>query len=121
MLLTIKGRLPSLNDYIRAERAGWQAANAMKRSNQDIIIAAVRASKLEPVKCPVSLNYRFYEKDTRRDKDNVAAVAHKFVQDALVEAGILPGDGWDQVTGFSDTFFVDAKEPRIVIEIKEET
>ena len=115
----IGGHLPSLNDYIRAERGGWAAANSMKQTCQTEIIIAARQARIRHIKSPVYLCYVFYEKNKRRDLDNIAAVAHKFVQDALVESGILDGDGWDHVTGFSDEFYIDKKDPRIEVTIVE--
>lgn len=67
---------------------------------------------------PVYIDFRWYEENTRRDKDNIA-FAKKFILDALVELGILQGDGWKWMTGFSDSFFIDKDNPRIEIEITE--
>ena len=116
----IYGRLPSLNDYVRAERSGWQAANKMKQENETIVIAAARRAHVSRITKPVYIRYTFYEKNRRRDKDNVAGIAHKIVQDALVKARNLQNDSWDYVTGFSDDFKIDAKNPRIVVELVEE-
>ena len=69
---------------------------------------------------PVFLLYRYYEKDKRRDKDNVSGFAHKVIQDALVAAGTLEDDGWKHVTGSLDQYDVDSKNPRIVVEFIEE-
>ena len=117
---TIQGRLPSLNDYCKAERSGYHAANNMKHSYQTLISAYIRRSKLKPIKYPVKIIYRFYEANKRRDKDNIAGIAHKFIQDALVNDGILKDDGWDYVIGFSDEFYIDRKSPRIEVTLIEE-
>lgn len=47
------------------------------------------------------------------------AFAKKFVQDALVQCGVLKDDGWKYVVGFSDRFEVDKENPRIEVLIKE--
>ena len=112
---TIQGRLPSLNDYCKAERSGYHAANNMKHRYQALISAYIRRSRLKPIKYPVKIIYRFYEENKRRDKDNIAGIAHKFIQDALVNDGILKDDGWDYVIGFSDEFYIDKKNPRIEV------
>lgn len=117
---TVEGRLPSLNDYIRACRSGYHAGNRMKRECERIIFASAVSGEIPTIYRPVFIRYRFYEGGKRRDKDNIAGIAHKFVQDALVKAGILRGDGWDYVTGFEDRFAVDHKRPRIEIELEEE-
>lgn len=80
----------------------------------------IRRARLKPIKYPVKIVYRFYEANKRRDKDNIAGVAHKFIQDALTESGILKDDGWDYVTGFSDEFYLDRKNPRIEVLLYEE-
>ena len=41
-------------------------------------------------------------------------------QDALVRSKILPNDGWKDISGFEDRFYVDRKNPRIVVELIEE-
>lgn len=114
---TIHGRLPSLNDYISAERTNRFKAAKLKKDVQERIGADIRAAKLERVEVPVNLIYRFYEANRRRDKDNIAAVAHKFVQDSLVAEKILEDDGWDYVIGFEDEFFLDRKNPRIEVDL----
>lgn len=123
---TIPGYLPSLNDLLAAERTtrrggrGHSPGNKMKQQCELIICSAVKKwiPKARP-KPPVILHYTYYEKNRKRDLDNVSAVAHKFTQDALVKAGVLENDGWKYIQGFDDTFFVDAKKPRIEVEIEE--
>lgn len=114
---TIHGRLPSLNEYINAERTNRYKAAKLKKDIQERIGADIRAANLGHVKSPVTLVYRFYEPNRRRDKDNIAAVAHKFVQDSLVKEGILKDDGWDYIVGFSDEFYLDRESPRIEVEL----
>lgn len=114
---TIHGRLPSLNEYINAERTNRYKAAKLKRDLQELIGAEIRAANLKQVKVPVKLVYRFYEANRRRDKDNIAAPAHKFVQDSLVKEGILEDDGWDYVEGFEDKFYLDKENPRIEVDL----
>lgn len=45
------------------------------------------------------------EPGKRRDPDNIRAGV-KFILDALVAEGALPGDGWRHVHGLSDTYEV---------------
>jgi len=124
MKVVIYGRLPSLNEYLAAERStirgrrGHSQGNSMKRACEVLIINAIRKAHLRKIKSPVVLHYTFYEQNRKRDLDNISATAHKFVQDALVKAGILENDGWQWITGFTDAFAVDAKNPRIEVEIE---
>lgn len=124
---TVSGILPGLNDYLKAERkftrrggSAHSVGNDMKQENQMLICNAIRL-KLKRLKIqrPVHISYRFYEPNRRRDLDNIAGVAHKFIQDSLVRCGVLENDGWDQITGFSDAFFVDRHNPRIEVIIRE--
>ena len=116
---TIDGRLPSLNDYIKAERSGWQAANSMKHRYENVVVVSAKKAHLKRIRKPVRIRYTFFERDRRRDKDNIAGVAHKIVQDALVKSGMLINDSWNYVVGFSDEFQIDKKKPRIEVELIE--
>ena len=64
------------------------------------------------------MSYRWYEPNKRRDLDNVSSYGRKVIQDALVEVGVLKDDSWKQITGFTDAFYVDKKNPRIEVEIE---
>lgn len=119
--LTIKGRLPGLNEYIAACNSAYGEGHRMKRECMDIvqwhIMAQLRRLRFEK---PVFMLFTFYEQDKRRDKDNVGSFARKVIQDALVAAGTLKNDGWGQVTGYLDRFEVDRQNPRIVVEFIEQ-
>lgn len=114
--LHIPGRLPGLNEYTNKCRTDPRAGARMKQDAQEgvmwQIIAQMRQCHFEK---PVFLLFTFYEKDRRRDKDNVSSFARKVIQDALVECGCLQDDGWDYVTGYMDTFLVDEKCPHIEV------
>lgn len=124
----IKGTLPGLNEYLKAERKFYRNANGratssgneMKRDYQMLISNAIRLQlKKLKIKKPIYLSYYYYEPNRKRDHDNVAGVAHKFIQDALVQCGIIENDGWDNIVGFSDQFFLDRHNPRIEVVIQE--
>lgn len=65
------------------------------------------------------LEIKWYEKNKRRDPDNVFS-AIKYILDSLVEAGVFPNDGQKQVEGIVNWIKVDAKNPRIEITIYED-
>ncbi len=119
--LTISGTLPNLNDYIAAERSNRYKAAAMKAEAEQLvrwfIISQLRGVQFDS---PVKMHYTWVEKNRRRDQDNVSSFGRKVIQDALVKAGVLKDDGWDEISGFSDTFAVDKYEPRIVVVITDE-
>ena len=120
---TIPGKLPGLNEYLKAERSfnkRHSCGNDMKQQYQFIICNSIRTQlKRAHFKNPVKIVYRFYEPNRKRDLDNISAVAHKFVQDALVKCRVLDNDGWQQITGFADEFYIDRKHPRIEVTIIE--
>lgn len=119
--LTIPGRLPGLNEYTSACRSNWASGAKMKQDSQEIVEWAIY-SKMRRVRFtkPVFMLFTFYERDKRRDRDNVASYARKVIQDALVKCGTLEDDGWDYITGYMDSFEVDSKNPRIVVEFIEQ-
>lgn len=119
--LTIPGRLPGLNEYIAAERTNRHAAAKMKREAQQAVEWCVR-SQLRGVRFerPVRMAYRWFERDRKRDKDNVSAFGRKVIQDALVRVGVLKNDNWAYIEGFADEFAVDKKRPRIEVEIDDQ-
>lgn len=119
-LLIIPGTLNNLNDYIAAERANRYRGAKMKADNEKSVVAAVmqcmRGVKIER---PVFMEYTWFEKNRRRDLDNISSFGRKVVQDALVSAGVLKDDGWKHVVGFSDRFDVDKANPHIEVRIRE--
>lgn len=118
--LVIQGTLPGLNDLIAAERTHRQKGAKLKRDAETIVRLHIRQQlRGKRPKTPVMLHYRFFEPTRRRDKDNIAAFAHKTIQDSLVKEDIIANDGWDYVEGFVDVFNVDKKNPRIEVVIIE--
>ena len=91
----------------------------MKKNTQALVIAYIRRAKLRRCSRPVYLVYEHYVADRRRDRDNIASIAHKVIQDALVVSWILKDDGWDYVLNSFDTWHIDRKNPRIVVTIEE--
>lgn len=120
--LIISGRLDNLNDYITACRTNQYKGAHLKTKNERKVQAEIyeQLGRLRITR-PVRMRYRWYEKDRRRDLDNVSSFGRKVIQDALVQTHVLQNDGWKEITGFSDEFFVDADNPRIEVEIEEVT
>lgn len=118
--ITIEGRFPSLNEYVSAcRRNAYAGAEMVKKSEKDLI-RQLKRQRIWPFKAPVRISYTYYEINRRRDLDNISGYFHKIFQDSLVKAGLLPDDGWQEITGYSDSFKVDKNRPRIEIEITEE-
>ena len=116
--LVIEGQLPNLNDYTKACRGNKYSGAQMKKHAEAIISTYIMA-QLRGVcfDSTVELAFRWYEPNRKRDLDNIC-FAKKFILDALVSNGIIVADGWKVVVGFTDHFFVDAKKPRIEVDIK---
>ncbi len=116
--LVIPGVLPSLNEYIRAERGNRYHAASLKKQTEDMIAACI-AQQLRGVRFdgPVKITYTWYEENRKRDKDNIA-FAKKFIQDALVKAGVLANDGWQEIVSFADRFGIDKDNPRVEVVIE---
>lgn len=118
--LVINGRLPGLNEYTKECRRNAYAGAKMKKEAQKAVYISIR-QQLRGVRIrkPVELNYTWYERNRRRDHDNVSGFGHKVIQDALVEAAVLKDDGWDEIVGYSDSFRTCPKNPRIEVTIRE--
>ena len=119
-ILIIHGRLENLNDYITACRSNPHQGAKMKARNEQKVQAEIyeQLGRLR-ITNPVRMTYRWYEKDRRRDLDNVSSFGRKVIQDALVKTKVLQNDGWSNIIGFCDSFSVDKDNPRIEIEIEE--
>lgn len=125
--LIIDGTLPNLNDYLKAERQTFRKGgkfttkgNELKQNTQDLIIWQIRQQlRGLHINNPVLLKYDFFEPNRKRDLDNISAFAHKVVQDSLVLAEVLKNDGWKEITGYIDQFYLDKNNPRIEVTIVE--
>ena len=118
--LIISGRLDNLNDYITACRTNQYKGAHLKAKNEHKVQAEIyeQLGRLR-IRKPVRMRYRWYEKDRRRDLDNVSSFGRKVIQDALVQTHILQNDGWKEIAGFADDWAVDKARPRVEIEIVE--
>lgn len=117
---TIEGRLPGINEYVLAERGNKYNGAKLKKTAQRAVEYYIQAARLPRVRTPIRLVYTFFEKDRRRDKDNIAGFAHKVIQDALVQQHIIDDDGWREIAGWTDAFAVDKDRPRIEVTLIEQ-
>lgn len=114
--IVITAELPSLNEYIRCERANRYSAAAIKKSNTDICCMYTKKAMFLGVKFnfPCYLKFTWFLKNKRKDPDNVS-FAKKFVLDGMMKAGMLEVDNISNIFGFVDNFYIDDKNPRVVI------
>jgi len=113
--LIIPGELVDLNTYISAERRNRYAGAKIKQEMTDYITLLAKRLKTE-IRTPVWITYHWYCKDKRKDKSNIA-FAKKFIEDGLVNAGVLKNDGWNDIEKFADEFYIDRENPRVEVEI----
>lgn len=117
MILIIPSILPNLNDYITACRSNRFAGAKMKTDAEELIGWSIKKADNHTFTEIVNVHFHWVEPNMKRDKDNIA-FAKKFILDALVENGILQGDGWKWVNNLSDSFAVDKGSPRIEVTIE---
>jgi len=101
-------------ERLRGRMAGY---GIMKAGTERDIWSAIRQAKLKPVSKAVIISFQWVEKDKRRDLDNIRSSA-KFINDALVGAGILPDDGRKWVKELRDTYTI-GKQPGVWVTIEE--
>ena len=116
MQFVIPGQLPDLNRIINTSKRHWGGYAREKRRYTRQVALLAQAAGLRPISRPISIKFTWICKDRRKDKDNVR-VGAKYILDGLVEAGVLRGDGWNQIQGFTDHFGIDRKNPRIEVEL----
>jgi len=113
----IPGPLPGMNDIISASRTHWNKSRQQKKTFTNMCGMSVIAARVPVFKDPVHVEFAWYEKNQKRDRDNVSAGA-KFILDALVETGRLKNDTAHWVRGISHTFPApDSKNPRVMVTI----
>ena len=116
MRFIVPGRLPGLNDYTKANRSNKYAGAKMKSDAENFI--NLYLPNWEQYTNKVVIEFNWYEKDERRDPDNIV-FAKKFILDALVAKGVLQGDSMKYVKGFVEIIGVDKDNPRIEVDIHE--
>lgn len=118
---TIYGTMKNLNDYIAAMNLSRYAGNSMKKQEQGRVISAL-PSHYPAFDRPVKIRLEYFEQARRRDPDNIMT-SKKWILDGLVEAGVLLGDGWRDLSmpvPFFERFYIDKENPRIEVTIYDE-
>lgn len=111
----INMKLPSLNEYVNlCRRNRYESADFKKKIERSI---SQYLKRLKVFKNPVIVHFTWYEKDMRRDADNIA-FAKKFILDSLVKSGKLKDDSRKYVVGFTDKF-EKSKQTKVKITIEE--
>lgn len=117
---------PSLNDYLQEIGRNPKGASKFKRDFVFIAINAIRRDlKGYKFTKPVILHYTFGEPlqvtqtCKRRDRDNIVALAQKFILDALRDSHTIVDDKPDYVRNFDFSFVYTDRVPYIMVDIEE--
>jgi hypothetical protein len=119
MTYIIKGKLLGLNEFINIACKSPYARKTAKKEEEKLISFYIKHSKKEIKDYPVIIKIDYYEKDARRDFDNII-FAQKFILDAFVKQGIIKNDSRRYIKKTDSNVFVDKKNPRIEVEIMTE-
>ena len=115
---TIEGSLPGLNEYTKACRTNPYTGAKMKRECEEFVMWTCKNIDALIIGAVV-IDFKWIEKDRRRDPDNISSFGRKVILDALVKTGIITDDSQEYILGFRDFFEVDAENPRIEVAIRE--
>jgi len=119
MIVSIPGELPDLNTYINKQRANRFYGNKIKQEATELVEWYCKG-KSKITKYPINITFNWYCKSKRKDKDNIRFGA-KFILDGMQKAGIIRNDGWSEIGSLVDNYYVDKKNPRIEVEISNQT
>ncbi|MCL2599014.1 MAG: hypothetical protein FWD76_03790 [Firmicutes bacterium] len=123
MKFIIPTKMPSLNQVNNANRSHYFVGAKLKREIEDIIGWAIKdaVGKRElwaVTKYPCIVNVTFYEKNRKRDLDNIMS-NNKFILDALQQFNILKGDGQKYVGELNNKVVSKAADWFVEVEILE--
>ncbi|QXN86306.1 RusA family crossover junction endodeoxyribonuclease [Tetragenococcus halophilus] len=118
MKVVIPGSLTDLNTYTNAERTNRYKGAKLKKQNTYKAAAAFMPVRTQKPQLPIKLHIDWFCQNRRKDMDNIS-FAKKFILDGMQEAGYLKNDGWNEISGWEESFYVDKENPRIEIKIEE--
>jgi len=113
----IPGTLPSLNEYINAERSSKYAGAALKKSATESVMWITNG--LDPINTPVRISILWVCPNKRKDPDNISGFGTKALLDALVKSGIIPDDTWRYIRSIHHEFAIAKDNPRIEVTLEE--
>jgi hypothetical protein len=111
---TIHGRLPSFNEYVNACRRAWFIGASFKKRQTQFIGRAIVAAGVPVFTKPVVMTFRWFERDKRRDRDNIRS-GEKYVMDALKETRRIVNDTQKWVLDSKHEIAVDKDNPRVEV------
>ena len=117
--LIIDGRMPGLNEILGATNANRYKGASLKKEWTDRIYWESLKQKIGKAIEPVYIEFGWFEPNKKRDPDNFTSAGRKLILDGLQKAGVLTNDGWKNVSGFTDKWYVDKKNPKVIVTIME--
>ena len=118
---TIHAQLPSLNEYVKANRSHWSKGDKFRKNIESIILWEIKLARskktLRPIEKPCEILIEWHERTKRRDVDNIQS-SQKFILDSLQYGGILKNDSRNHVKQIRHEI-VDDKEDFVVVKFIE--
>lgn len=105
---------PTLNEMIRTARGGWQASAKEKREWTELIASYFKGAY--EFKGKIWLEYVWRVKNLARDNNNIAA-ATKYIDDGLVEAGVIADDSLKYIQSPVCHWYVQSNEDMVTVRI----
>jgi len=115
MKFVLLGEWTTQNQYISADRQGY--GWVIKKAETKRVREELKEQWDGTYPSKSIFKFTWYMCNRRTDPDNVCAFARKVILDGMQKAGIIDNDGWKQVAGFEDSFYVDKDNPRVEIEL----
>lgn len=107
-VLTIPGRLNSLNEFINALSYNRYSGGAMKKYNEKIIAQPFEQGMFD-LNDGTYWIFVWHTCDKRRDLDNIGSSV-KFIFDTFQTLGFIKNDGYRNVTKISHDYKVDVPD-----------
>lgn len=123
--LTVFGYTDGMNKLLNAFRYDYKTKriyNNVKSANDKLCITSIRLSKVfrnVTIQKPIVIHYKFYWRDKKMDRMNIASAFDKSFEDALQKTGIIKNDGWDDVINATFDFAIDRQNPRVEVVVEE--
>lgn len=116
--ITIEGQMTDLNSYVSACKLHFSEAGRVAKENRESVFyqSLPYQIKVSDMKRPLYFTFKWYVKNRRIDKDNIA-FAKKFIFDGFQDAGLIENDGWDTIGSWYDELKVDKENPRVEVTI----
>ncbi|MBW4546956.1 MAG: DNA (cytosine-5-)-methyltransferase [Symplocastrum torsivum CPER-KK1] len=105
---------PTLNEMIRTARGGWQASAKQKREWTELIASYCKEAYQFQGK--IWLEYVWRVKNLARDNNNIAA-ATKYIDDGLVEAGVIADDSLKYIQSPVCHWYVQSCEDMVTVRV----